>query len=479
MAIPSWLYISQTAGTSGTTIITVSAGTNTEDAVKYTPLTVATEFVNRNVMIGQKAKLNPKYQYLTIEVISGGTISWKKSNNSTPSKTVYYSKDGGTTWTSITSTSAGTSINVSAGDIIYWRGNNAQYGGASYSAGSNGFKIPATCKCIVYGNIMSLIDATDFGNLDTLSSGFTFIYLFSGCYGLLESENLILPATSLTEYCYFGLFGGCSSLTNVPNLPATVLTENCYRDMFAGCTSLTSVPSDLLPATALAKGCYTNMFNSCTNLVSVPELPATNLSGANYCYQAMFDACYSLTEAPELPATTLAPDCYFDMFHRCTSLTTVHVLPATTLVQDCYYHMFERCTGLTTVPSNMLPATTLATGCYYAMFAGCTSLITPPVLSVTELAGGCYYSMFKGCTSLTTAPELPATTLVNGCYQEMFSGCTNLNYIKCLATSISTTDCIRWVAGVQEVSGTFIKASGIYWPTGSSGIPNNWTVQET
>ena len=141
--------------------------------------------------------------------------------------------------------------------------------------------------------------------------------------------------------------------------------------------------------------------------------------------------------------------------------------------------MFERCTGLTTVPSNMLPATTLATGCYYAMFAGCTSLITPPVLSVTELAGGCYYSMFKGCTSLTTAPELPATTLVNGCYQEMFSGCTNLNYIKCLATSISTTDCIRWVAGVQEVSGTFIKASGIYWPTGSSGIPNNWTVQET
>lgn len=451
MAIPSWLYISQTAGTSGTTIITVSAGTNTEDAVKYTPLTVATEFVNRNVMIGQKAKLNPKYQYLTIEVISGGTISWKKSNNSTPSKTVYYSKDGGTTWTSITSTSAGTSINVSAGDIIYWRGNNAQY--ATSVNNYNQFNLPATCKCIVYGNIMSLVDATNFGNSDTLSSGYTFVNLFNNCNGLLESENLILPATALSEYCYYGLFNGCYNVINTPELPATTLTERCYSNLFSNCRSLQTAPE--LPATSLAPQCYTSMFSQCTGLTEAPELPATNLSGANACYQSMFWYCTSLTEAPELPATTLTGNCYYDMFRECTGLTTVHTLPSTSLAADCYYDMFLGCTSLTTVPSNMLPATALTTSCYQ--------------------------SMFRNCSALQTAPELPAQTLTGNCYMYMFSGCTNLNYIKCLATSninvSSSTN--RWVAGVQEVSGTFIKASGIYWPTGSSGIPNNWTVQET
>ena len=86
--------------------------------------------------------------------------------------------------------------------------------------------------------------------------------------------------------------------------------------------------------------------------------------------------------------------------------------------------------------------------------------------------------MFEVCTSLTTAPELPATTLKGGCYSSMFRGCTKLNYIKCLATDISATNCTKnWVIGVAS-TGTFVKASSMAsWSTGNSGIPNNWTIE--
>ena len=90
---------------------------------------------------------------------------------------------------------------------------------------------------------------------------------------------------------------------------------------------------------------------------------------------------------------------------------------------------------------------------------------------------GCY-SMFSGCSSLTTAPELPATKLASGCYSYMFKGCSNLNYIKCLATDISATDCTtNWVNGVAE-TGTFVKEIGVEWETGINGIPEGWTVEE-
>ena len=86
--------------------------------------------------------------------------------------------------------------------------------------------------------------------------------------------------------------------------------------------------------------------------------------------------------------------------------------------------------------------------------------------------------MFDGCTSLTTAPELPATKLYDSCYENMFSHCTKLNYIKMLATNISAYDCLYgWVYGVSS-TGTFIKnAAMTSLPTGTSGIPSGWIVQ--
>lgn len=100
------------------------------------------------------------------------------------------------------------------------------------------------------------------------------------------------------------------------------------------------------------------------------------------------------------------------------------------------------------------------------------------ILKATTLAKNCYRDMFYGCTSLTTAPVLPATTLVESCYSQMFFSCTNLNYIKMLATDISASSCLSyWVYGVAN-TGTFVKNAAISsLPTGSSGIPRGWVVQ--
>ena len=126
----------------------------------------------------------------------------------------------------------------------------------------------------------------------------------------------------------------------------------------------------------------------------------------------------------------------------------------------------------------ILPATTLKNRCYEYMFYGCTSLVIAPELPATTLADRCYASMFYRCTSLVTAPKvLPATTLAISCYYNMFYLCTKLNYIKCLATDISASNCLySWVTNVAS-TGTFVKATGMEdWTTGKTGIPEGWTV---
>jgi hypothetical protein len=86
--------------------------------------------------------------------------------------------------------------------------------------------------------------------------------------------------------------------------------------------------------------------------------------------------------------------------------------------------------------------------------------------------------MFSGCTSLVQAPALPATTLDSTCYREMFSGCTSLRYVECNATKISANNCVQsWLSNVSA-SGTFKKNPSMNdWPSGSSGIPDGWTVE--
>ena len=490
--IPAWITMSQVSGYNGTYTVTMTADTNT-GAVRTGSFTVSDGYSTVNCSISQAAPYTPTNQYLTFNILSSGTINWKyfKDEIDTPvvsALTIEYSINDGP-WNSITATegriTGGTSFNVTAGDVVKFRGQNARYGSPPknnyYDIGESNTFDGSTAYFDVEGNIMSLID---YQTLPTgMTTSATFMGLFMGT-NVQSAANLELPLNT-TEYCYFKMFGmgGANAyvhckIVTPPVLRATVMSKYCYADMFSNCDSMTSVPA--LPATTLAEDCYGLMFVSCSGLTTVPNnlLPATSL--ANRCYAGMFEMCYSLSNTPTLPATTMASYCYTGMFWACRSLTTLPSLPATTLAKGCYDEMFRGCTGITTIPSNYLPVTSLYEECYDGMFLECTSMTTVPsdLLPSTTLAKNCYYYMFAGCTSLTTAPDLPATTLKSGCYQYMFKDSTSLNYIKCLATDISASNCTKgWVNNVAA-TGTFVKNSSMSgWSAGIDGIPSGWTVQ--
>ena len=206
--------------------------------------------------------------------------------------------------------------------------------------------------------------------------------------------------------------------------------------------------------TSLAPYAFASLFSGNDKLKSHPTeklviRPATVGDG---CFRNMFSGCTALERAPELPATTLAPNCYEGMFYGCTALTQ----------------------------ATALPATTLADFCYMGMFSGCTALQNPPAISATTLAMNSCMNMFSDCTSLKESPELKAQTLSQYCYSMMFSRCTSLKKITCTASNLSAENALMdWVDGVPSgAGGTFVKKSGVTWPSGSSGIPTGWTVQQ-
>lgn len=378
------------------------------------------------------AKYDYSQQYLTFEAIEDTTFTFEQN-------ALQYSLDNGISWITLSANTS--SPIIKAGNKILWKQT-----GLIPSSNTGIGTFFATGNFKASGNIMSLYYGDNFvWQTDLTGKNWAFYGLFHHNTKLVDAQNIILPATTLTD--------------------------SCYSYMFAFCTSLIQGPA--LPATTLANSCYWGMFNGCTSLTQATTLPATTL--AAHCYQYMFGDCTSLAQAPELPTMTLTYQCYLGMFYGCTSLTQAPTLPAIRLAEDCYQSMFYGCTALTQAPE--LPAMTLANNCYYMMFSDCISLTQAPVLPATTLTYSCYSGMFLNCTSLTQAPALPATTLVSGCYDTMFMGCTNLTSITCLATDISASNfTYNWLSGVA-VTGTFVKNVNISWNMGPSGIPDGWIIR--
>ena len=475
---------------------------------------------------------NWKKEYFTIIALTDGTISYSHKEGSNP---MFYSINEGE-WIE---TTVSVDITVSKNDMIRFKSNrgNQAYNQETFTSGGTAqFEVAGNLMSLVAGdNFATYVPNTNATGTDG-DLYCSFKNFFGYCTGLTSAQNLIikycdnesfsqffnnctnllippkLPATTLAKSCYEYMFQYCTNLASAPALPAMTLAQNCYSMMFFNCINLKTAPK--LPAMTLANNCYNNMFSCCISLTQAPALPATTL--AQGCYSQMFFNCINLTTAPALPATTLADSCYESMFEGtnvlpdCSNIdfasSTVvasgglkglfsgtivtdndlerllpknnngrYYLPVTTLAGGGYSSMFMNCTSLTTAPE--LPATTLTSFCYMGMFAGCTNLTTAPALPATTLENMCYDNMFQNCTSLTTAPELPATTLKPMCYWGMFQNCTSLNYIKCLATDISSFYCTdSWLKGVAS-TGTFIKAADMTsWTEGKDGIPSGWTV---
>lgn len=286
-----------------------------------------------------RVKKDYSKEYFQITAIEPSEAKFTVSNPGTgffPQINIQYRVNSAATWSSWTSSQWSPTLTVSlqSNDTVEFKGAfTKQCGRFGNSTG----------KFTVAGNIMSLSDAENFREKKTLDDTRFFASLFNGCAPIESAEDLVLPATGLTDACYQDLFNGCTNLKRGPKLPATTLATSCYYGMFMNCTSLTEAPE--LPATTMAVSCYWVMFMNCKSLTEAPELPATTL--ANSCYKQMFQGCTSLTAVPEiLPATTLDDSCYQYMFSGCTSITTAPELPAATLTSGSYYGMFNSCTSL-------------------------------------------------------------------------------------------------------------------------------------
>lgn len=306
----------------------------------------------------------------------------------------------------------------------------------------------------VYGNVMSLLYPDDFSEETEITKAKSFSFLFNNYEANTHLKNhsieLVLPATTLSASCYLMMFGNCTGLTSAPVLPATNLAKECYEHMFKNCTSLIDAPE--LPASSLCEYCYSGMFSGCTSLTNAPELNATQL--AEWCYSCMFSGCTGLVSAPELPASTLtgAIGCYAGMFLNCSELINAPELKSEILEKNCYQNMFQGCTKLTNAPE--LPARTLKPDCYNGMFSGCTNLLSAPELKAPTLVANCYDSMFAG--------------------DENHLGCEKLSYVKCLATDISASNCLKdWLSGVSA-TGRLVISSNINIVSWQDKYPENW-----
>ena len=423
------------------------------------------------------------YDGMCLESVSEGCIVISNPNQ----LTIEYKVENAD-WQS--SSSAEISIKTKATEKVWFRGVNDSYTlGDPYSE-----LYVTTFRCYyseyyLYGNLMSLLYGDDFESKKEINGEHAFCKMFYRNDNIINhpEKDIVLPATTLSAFCYRNMFSYCSKLTRAPKLPAKVLTEACYASMFLYCSALKDFPE--MDATDMAEMSCTWMMMG-TGLETAPELPAMNL--ARSCYEFMFSECPDLKKGPSiLPATELAASCYKGMFQRCNKLEETPELPATDLVFDCYNHMYNGCKSLKKAPK--LPATKLASTCYQRMF-GNSGLVEAPELPAMEMEYMCYAYMFEGCTSLEKAPVLPATALDFWCYKKMFSGCSSLNYIKMMGKQIKedtwmgyklvdlTNDnideyCTEWVEGVDS-EGVFVKNQEAVWDVQSeNGVPEGWEIQ--
>ena len=238
---------------------------------------------------------------LTLEAAeANATVTFSASSDDDgKTRTFEYSEDGGKTWNTATTSTTGFPITLAnIGDKVMFRGANTAYAGMGYYN-----SISCDKNCYVYGNVMSLINATSFATDDnpTLTAEWTFTCLFySYPYtgtGIKNHPNtaytLELPAITLTDKCYANMFSS-TCLTTAPKLPAITMKEQCYAGMFMGCKALETAPK--LPATTLVKECYANMFNECTNLKEAWVMADYTMS-YDEC-QYMFDDCFNIGAAP-------------------------------------------------------------------------------------------------------------------------------------------------------------------------------------
>lgn len=215
---------------------------------------------------GEPTPIDYSKEYLTFDILTGGTINWTVQN-ANYAKTISYSLDGGNSWTDITSTTEGTSFNVNAGDRVMFRGNTKGTSQGTADVSNYAHFSGSTAYFNLSGNIDSIADATNFktGNV-SLTTNYKALFRATNA---VDASNLYLPSPTV-EFQYRMLFRECASLVAIPSMGHfnTRVNYMCMG-MFALCTSLeraTDLPAIDFAESGATKHIFAEMFSGCTNL---------------------------------------------------------------------------------------------------------------------------------------------------------------------------------------------------------------------
>jgi hypothetical protein len=210
----------------------------------------------------------PQQNYLTLQALNDGTtITFDNKASGIVEYSVNSVNNG--SWKTL----AGTTTSLNAGDKVYLRGANNTY---EDNEGHDS-KISCSGPCYVYGNFMSLTNNDSFASATTLTSGSTFCNLFEDNTNIRNHpyKDMVLPATTLTEYCYYGMFRNCTGLSRSPIMEDATASlpekTKCYDEMFIRCSGLYYVTCYSSPADFSYFGSWLNYVQSKGTLVTKRE----------------------------------------------------------------------------------------------------------------------------------------------------------------------------------------------------------------
>lgn len=234
------LYVAVPAFDSQLLTLTATVGDNT---YKYEKPAVSFEngkYYPVGVRMGKYENYTAKDHYLTLQALNDGTTI---TFDNKAAGVVKYSTNG-SNWTDIGANSLGKISSLSAGTKVYFKGTNATYtiqGTDDPETPDIPSHISCSRPCYVYGNFMSLIGGDDFAATKSLTGYSALSNLFDGNVNIRNHpyKDMVLPAKSLSNYCYFRMFCGCTGLSRSPIMAAaSSLPSGGYANMFNGCTSL-------------------------------------------------------------------------------------------------------------------------------------------------------------------------------------------------------------------------------------------------
>lgn len=190
---------------------------------------------------------------------NGSTISME-SVGTAPSVSMQYSLDG-SRWQTFSVGS--TVITLDDGESVFFRGTGSSGVYATSEKNYNRFVMSGVIEAS--GNIMSLVDPTNFESITAFTKSYTFCGLFDECSSLVTAPEL--PVDGLYGYAYRHMFRACTSLVEAPVLPASIIKASAYIEMFDGCSSLSS--ATILGETSTDINACLRMFRNCTSLTKI------------------------------------------------------------------------------------------------------------------------------------------------------------------------------------------------------------------